>query len=302
MPPLFTVPRDEHEWRDRYEKHALKAGDAVTIPQDGLPVYPTSVKAGDYVLIYPSGNRCDDAISKEVELGQLGYVLGVARDPTLGGIVKLKWMLRKDDTSNACNPPAFHQGASEVLVLEKERSYEFASLVHSIIPVVSFDTSRISVPLLDNDTLYIREDVDVTRCRDPHDPDGNLIHRINIAPKICFPPCAGLYNPDDCVLRFCDKCSRWQHVKCLKRRHEVGATLTLRPHGRRRPTKFNRVLTRADFDERLRDGKTNLTYKDYRAWLIWLKIPLQRGHTGLLSQSKRSKATSTTPSHPTSST
>ncbi|KAI0671983.1 hypothetical protein C8Q78DRAFT_1077574 [Trametes maxima] len=251
------------------------------------PIAPMSsfmVKPGDYVAILPDGSGRDDAINYQLEM--YARIAGVAKHPHWGNLVKLHWFfshgeLREDVIENALGREYLETVGEKELISFHHDTYMFADRLHSTISAVTFDDSKVSLPIVDKDTWLVRDNKGFSRSFSFEDPkrESYIAHINN--DRICHPFCEGVYklptrNSAPVILRWCLSCKKWYHQEHCQVSNAIEPTL-LKPDANR-PTQPE---TMEEAQEMYDTKKVKFTPADWELWQRLSILPIQRGHTGV---------------------
>ncbi|KAI9069498.1 hypothetical protein FKP32DRAFT_1671318 [Trametes sanguinea] len=252
-----VIPRSFAEWACAFAKG--RPVDEIAVL--GLPPRGhMSVKKGCYVTIKPDGTRRDDVnIQDEEWIAQVG---SIAVSEFVGPIAKFKWFIRQTELSheqcrdNSTQTFVASVGAMELLALQHE-TITTADTIHDIIPVETFDVSKISLRVLDPVSYYTREKIVLLRVLNTHYyrlAEGGF-------ERACKTGClyGGHFNPDEHVMRFCMACETWFHIPCMEHASERAPTLP--------PS------------DRPRMPAARVPQADQNKWDLLLLTPIQRGST-----------------------
>ncbi|CDO70810.1 hypothetical protein BN946_scf184801.g1 [Trametes cinnabarina] len=149
----FPRPRNMLQWASAFLEET---------PLSSTPV-PSSLVAGtinvairDFVTFGVDGTRRDDRL--QTEPTPIARIIGIADHPHYGPILRLAWLFRDrelndNNVTNALGRIYSDQCASNELLSSSVETYNHAAMVLNILPVVSFVSHTISLPVIDENTL-----------------------------------------------------------------------------------------------------------------------------------------------------
>ncbi|OSC96131.1 hypothetical protein PYCCODRAFT_1429277 [Trametes coccinea BRFM310] len=266
---MALIPRNPKDWSACFAQ-----GNALTqveLRPRGASKNYTILRLGDFgsVILKPSGNQRDDAFLKP-DKEWIAQLWGIAFHEDLGPLAELRWFLASAElpleAHQAHNSMMASLGELEIVALH-HHTYDFVDNISSPVTIQQLSVTEPSSPLCPPGTRYTRPQLQVFRY--PR-ANGDMAHRLETGNLICKEDClrAGLYYPDQDVLRYCEQCQTFYHIDCLEVSPNDRPTL-LPPH----PTRPDDLEVEPDD----REGAKEYTFLDYCSWQRWLCYPLERG-------------------------
>ncbi|KAI9068412.1 hypothetical protein FKP32DRAFT_1672210 [Trametes sanguinea] len=257
----FVIPRTAVEWSKAFSD----ATPTSTISVLGHPPRGSfSVKIGDYVTIKPDGSRRDDIHIQEEEW--IARVRALATSEALGPLVKLKWFIQSGDLlprqcSDAFTTRYFTLAGTNELFPLRHQTVTHANAIHDLIQVEEFDPTIVSLRVFNHDTLYYRSNYFFERV---NNSDFYRITADTAVPLCTTSDCTyhRQYCPDNHIMRYCELCSTWYHIQCIKQSDARAPTLL----PRKPPTNPAPSLPSIPIPE-----------ESISQWRSLLRYPIQRG-------------------------
>ncbi|KAI0350443.1 hypothetical protein OH77DRAFT_1413001 [Trametes cingulata] len=156
------------------------------------------------------------------------------------------------------------------LVALAEHTFTYADTIHAVVTVIPFQSHSVSLPIIDENTYYTREDLYFRR-----HPKRDLYCMPPPCHRMCsMHPDLTERHPAIPILRFCQECSLWLHIKCCDRADATGPSLLPPMPGR--PVQPQNV---AEVEELRSRGDISYTVGEWIIWTELLRLPIQRhGH------------------------
>ncbi|OSC96934.1 hypothetical protein PYCCODRAFT_1341652, partial [Trametes coccinea BRFM310] len=152
-------------------------------------------------------------------------------------------------------------------------TYNHAAMVMNVLPVVSFVSHTVSLPVIDENTLFTREDISFARSGTGYFLPMHF-HESICSTKCQFERFMSLRAASHSIpiLRYCENCKAWFHLSCCPP-FDALSVLLLPPAPDRppHPSSFTEVLDLTSL------GRVPFSLSDWISWQQLLTLPIQRG-------------------------